>query len=214
MSPFLLSPKRRDEILIFTRSASKVRTASHNKWLFGVTDRHYRTHKDEWDIYRVGGNSAHSIVMYYVDKCVVDDAILKTRPAEILRTVNNFIFGGHKVDGCVFCQRETIKSTVLDVDGCYVFEPLDPVCPGHLLVVHPVHTKDFTSDYTLFGKLAEVASKFAAERGGDYNLITSKGKWATQTVPHCHIHLVPRCEGDGIALPWSVQRDVETPDHG
>lgn len=34
------------------------------------------------------------------------------------------------------------------------------------------------------------------------NLITSRGAAATQSVFHLHLHLVPRTEGDGLALPW------------
>ncbi|MYX67350.1 histidine triad (HIT) family protein [Streptomyces sp. KhCrAH-43] len=37
---------------------------------------------------------------------------------------------------------------------------------------------------------------------GPMNLITSKGREATQSVFHLHLHLVPRAAGDGLALPW------------
>ncbi len=104
---------------------------------------------------------------------------------------------------CVFCNIEGIKSTVTKRDGCLVFEPLNPVVTGHLLVVNEIHTTDFTDDSEIFGKTCVVASKIADELGGDYNLITSKGYFATQSVFHCHIHLVPRHENDGLSLPWS-----------
>lgn len=87
--------------------------------------------------------------------------------------------------------------------GCYIFEPLNPVCEGHLLVVNKHHTTDFTDNTSLFGHTAQVAATVAILDGKDYNLITSKGKAATQSVFHCYIHLVPRTEGDGLALPWT-----------
>jgi hypothetical protein len=39
-----------------------------------------------------------------------------------------------------------------------------------------------------------------------FNLITSVGAAATQTVRHLHIHLIPRREGDALALPWTGQQ--------
>lgn len=86
-----------------------------------------------------------------------------------------------------------------------VFEPLNPVVKGHLLVVNKRHSKDFTDKPMIFAETAKVAAEVAAEKGGDYNLITSKGEAATQSVFHCHIHLVPRREGDGLLLPWTNQ---------
>lgn len=104
---------------------------------------------------------------------------------------------------CVFCDIEKIKSNVFKKDGCLIFEPLNPVVAGHLLVVNEIHTTDFTDYHRIFGETSAVASKIAAELGGNFNLITSKGKHATQSVFHCHIHLVPRTKDDGLSLPWS-----------
>lgn len=106
---------------------------------------------------------------------------------------------------CVFCDIKKIKSEVTERAGCYIFEPLNPVTPGHLLVVNKRHSKDFTDGPMLFAHTAKVAADIAAEKGGDFNLITSKGAAATQTVFHCHIHLVPRTENDGLQLPWTNQ---------
>ena len=108
-----------------------------------------------------------------------------------------------KVEGCVFCDKEKIKSDVKEIDNCYIFEPLDPVTKGHLLVVNKSHTKDFTDDSQIFSETCRVASELANEIGGDFNLITSKGRNATQTIFHCHIHLIPREEDDELKLPWS-----------
>ena len=43
---------------------------------------------------------------------------------------------------------------------------------------------------------------------GESNLITSIGPAATQTVPHLHLHLVPRRPGDGLPLPWTPQHSA------
>jgi histidine triad (HIT) family protein len=104
---------------------------------------------------------------------------------------------------CVFCDENKIKSEITKAGNCLVFEPLDPITKGHLLVINKKHSDDFTDDSDLFAETCKVASKIAKDKGGDYNLITSKGKDATQTVFHCHIHLVPRTKDDKLKLPWS-----------
>ena len=86
-----------------------------------------------------------------------------------------------------------------------VFEPLNPVTPGHLLVVPKTHVEDFASDPFVSAQAMGLAASIAAEQGGDFNLITSKGEAATQTVGHLHLHLVPRRAQDGLQLPWSNQ---------
>lgn len=99
---------------------------------------------------------------------------------------------------CVFCEKfKNVGRNIIDI------EPLNPVTPGHRLVIHKTHTKDFSEDGEVFADLAMYASSLAKDIGGDFNLITSKGINATQTVFHTHIHLVPRHEGDGLMLPWS-----------
>lgn len=105
----------------------------------------------------------------------------------------------HKsIEDCPFC--EMFKKTDKDVID---IEPLNPVTKGHRLVISREHTMDFTDNPELFAKTAKHASELAKKLGGDYNLITSKGSNATQTVFHTHIHLVPRSKDDGLTLPWT-----------
>lgn len=86
-----------------------------------------------------------------------------------------------------------------------IIEPLDPVTPGHLLVIPRSHVTDFAADPGAFGDLASTAAIYVAGLAdpGAWNLITSLGAAATQTAEHLHIHLVPRHAGDGLKLPWS-----------
>jgi histidine triad (HIT) family protein len=75
---------------------------------------------------------------------------------------------------------------------------------GHVLVVPRAHVADFAEDPTVTGAAMARAAELAARLGGDFNLITSRGAAATQTVYHLHVHLVPRVAGDGLALPWAA----------
>ena len=106
---------------------------------------------------------------------------------------------------CVFCQKIK-EGSVNNVSRHVVFfEPLNPVTKGHLLVVPRFHVEDFTQDEVLSAEVMRIASKLAYKMK-DVNLITSKGKYATQTIKHLHIHLVPRKKDDGLSLPWTVSQ--------
>lgn len=128
--------------------------------------------------------------------------------------------------GCVFCEIVARKAParVLHIfEHSLVIEPLNPVTPGHALVIPEVHVKDAREVQNITGGtfadaaaylqlLREdrflVADMSRLEAIEDFNLITSGGPSATQTVEHLHVHVVPRREGDGLHLPWTGQRRV------
>lgn len=105
---------------------------------------------------------------------------------------------------CPFCQRIERGEFDYDWGGVVAFEPLNPVTPGHLLVVPKAHVRDAAENSFAAGAAMECAA-MAARSVGDCNIITSVGPLATQTVYHLHVHVVPRREGDGLALPWTGQ---------
>ena len=80
--------------------------------------------------------------------------------------------------------------------------PLNPVVDGHLLVIPRQHVPDFTTEHYVSAITMPRAAELAEEIGGPMNLITSRGREATQSVFHLHLHLIPRREDDGLALPW------------
>lgn len=83
-----------------------------------------------------------------------------------------------------------------------VFVPLNPVTDGHVLVAPTRHVTDFTELPSVTGVVMFRAAIVARDAGGDYNLITSRGREATQSVFHLHVHVIPRRANDGLALPW------------
>ena len=110
-----------------------------------------------------------------------------------------------KQDNCIFCNLNKIKSEVTLHNADVVsFEPLNPVTPGHRIYVPTKHVTDFWDDPDTFAEVCRVVS-LATSGLGEYNVITSKGKNATQSVFHLHVHVVPRTEGDGLHLPWTGQ---------
>lgn len=93
------------------------------------------------------------------------------------------------------------------------FEPLRPVTPGHLLFVpvrHVTGAADPSNGPYEAAITMEIAARWAQRNDvGAFNLITSVGRPATQSVFHLHVHLIPRHLGDGLALPWTGQAERE-----
>jgi histidine triad (HIT) family protein len=105
---------------------------------------------------------------------------------------------------CPFCGYAGPSPVLADLGSAYVIEPLNPVTPGHLLVITRAHLPDALASPASFGYLAEQAARYAVSQGlGDCNLIVNVGRAATQTIDHLHLHIVPRRPGDGLRLPWT-----------
>ena len=83
------------------------------------------------------------------------------------------------------------------------FEPNNPATPGHRLFVPIDHAEH--PDHQAVADAFGAAEWWGGMHAEQFNLITSSGPAATQTVPHIHVHYVPRRAGDGLALPWTGQ---------
>lgn len=77
-----------------------------------------------------------------------------------------------------------------------------PVSPGHTLVIPRRHVAS-VFDLDIMEKAALLGAIEEAKKGLDrefspsgYNIGVNDGKAAGQTIPHVHIHLIPRYEGD------------------
>jgi histidine triad (HIT) family protein len=107
-------------------------------------------------------------------------------------------------DPCVFCEIVAGRAPaqiVEEWDDALAIVPLNPVVEGHTLVIPRDHVQDFVTDPDVSALAMHRAAELVSGMGS-YNLITSKGRPATQSVFHLHLHLVPRAANDGLALPW------------
>jgi histidine triad (HIT) family protein len=113
---------------------------------------------------------------------------------------------------CVFCDIVARGAYAYENEYCVAFEPINPVVPGHLLVIPREHGRSAIDAPKLAGHAMEYAGELAAEmKLPAANFITSAGAEATQTVFHVHVHIVPRVPGDEVALPWTEQAKQEEP---
>lgn len=107
---------------------------------------------------------------------------------------------------CLFCKiikKEIPSETIYENENVIVFLDINPVNPGHVLVVSKEHYVNILDapEETLKGMIA-VVKKIAPvilESVGmnDFCLGVNNGHDAGQVVDHIHFHIMPRCEGDG-----------------
>jgi histidine triad (HIT) family protein len=123
---------------------------------------------------------------------------------------------------CIFCRildGELPSSTVYQDGICSAFMDIQPVNPGHTLVV-PNHHAAFLADLDakVGGHLFAVAQRLAAAlraaakvqpasaaQGSGFrcegvDLFLADGEAAGQEVFHVHLHVIPRFRGDGFGF--------------
>jgi histidine triad (HIT) family protein len=114
---------------------------------------------------------------------------------------------------CIFCDLLTGKTEATFVyrdDQIAAFMDIQPVNPGHVLVVpvqHFVGLTDLPAD--IGSRMFAVAQKVSAAlrksglRCEGVNLFFADGEAAMQEVFHAHLHVFPRFTGDGFGLRFS-----------
>jgi diadenosine tetraphosphate (Ap4A) HIT family hydrolase len=103
---------------------------------------------------------------------------------------------------CPFCELPTARVVARNEHGVVIRDAY-PVTPGHTLVIPIRHVGSFfelrpDERCALLDLLDQAKSDLD---GGDskpdgYNIGINDGPAAGQTVPHLHIHLIPRRSGD------------------
>lgn len=104
------------------------------------------------------------------------------------------------IDGAIPCVK------VFEDDKVLAFMDINPLNPGHTLVVPKDHSEtifDISSED--YGHVASVAAKIAgaikkALKPDGLNIMQLNCKAANQVVPHVHVHITPRWTGDGLTI--------------
>jgi histidine triad (HIT) family protein len=106
---------------------------------------------------------------------------------------------------CVFCNiiAKTIPAhVVLEDDLTLAFLDQRPLFPGHVLLVPKTHFETLADvDASLLGPLFVNAQRLmrALEKGlGAEGTFVAMNNKISQSVPHLHVHVVPRRKKDGL----------------
>ena len=116
---------------------------------------------------------------------------------------------------CIFCRivaGEVPAEVVSREPGVVAFLDLSPLADGHVLVVPESHTariEDLSEDAgtALFRTVTRLAGPVRSAVGAAGSTIgINNGEATGQTVPHVHVHIVPRWEGDGASSVHGIFR--------
>ena len=114
---------------------------------------------------------------------------------------------------CLFCKiaaGEIPATVVYEDDHVVVIMDIGPIIKGHALVIAREHYDPITdTPDDIVAKLHQAAKKIAAAQvnglGADgVNIMQNNGKAAGQEVPHIHVHVIPRFNGDGHHWNWNA----------
>lgn len=112
---------------------------------------------------------------------------------------------------CVFCKIRDgqIPSVKLHEDArTLAFMDINPLNAGHCLVVTKRHAatlfeaeeEDLAAAIVTARRVARALRQALAPDG--LNMLQANGAAAFQSVPHFHLHLMPRWTGDGKGFDW------------
>ena len=114
---------------------------------------------------------------------------------------------------CIFCNEK--KNNIVDEnDHAYASYDPYPVSKKHCLIVPKRHVKNYfdlsekeilACNQLIKSMKIKIEEKDKSVKG--FNTGTNSGKAAGQSIMHCHIHLIPRREGD-VKNPQGGVRSV------
>ena len=106
---------------------------------------------------------------------------------------------------CVFCsiiEGDVPGHVVFEDDACLAFLDTKPIFFGHVLVVpkkHVVTLPELATDQVgpLFARVQLLAAAVPAAMEAEGSFV-AMNNIVSQSVPHLHVHVVPRKKGDGL----------------
>jgi histidine triad (HIT) family protein len=118
------------------------------------------------------------------------------------------------MEGCAFCaivSGSVPAHVVLADEVAVAFLDSRPVFKGHVLVVPRAHAETLADLPTsaigpLFERVQQVSAVMPGALGSQGSFVALNNK-VSQSVPHLHVHVVPRTKGDGLrGFFWPRQK--------
>lgn len=122
--------------------------------------------------------------------------------------------------GCPFCSivaGDGPAHRVLDDDVAVGFLDVKPLFPGHVLLVPRPHVEVLTD--LPMDQLGPFFTRVRAMSGAVERACAAQGSFVainnrvSQSVPHLHVHVVPRTKGDGLKGFFWPRTTYDDDDH-
>ena len=110
---------------------------------------------------------------------------------------------------CKILQGQAAGSVVYDNEDCVALMDIQPVNPGHILVIPRVHSsclselaEDIGAKMFRIGMRMAGALRKSGVKCEAVNFFLADGEAAVQDIFHVHLDVFPRFEGDGFGLKF------------
>jgi ATP adenylyltransferase len=107
------------------------------------------------------------------------------------------------IPDCPFCYHNIKSKIIQELNSVVIIKDDSPVTKGHLLIIPKRHCLDFfhmtLEEQIDANKLVTILQKQILKKHPlvtGFNIGINNGESAGQTIFHCHIHLIPRRDGD------------------
>jgi histidine triad (HIT) family protein len=119
---------------------------------------------------------------------------------------------------CVFCRiisGDLPAARLMESDQVLSFMDINPVNPGHALVVPKRHVRSLLDlqEEELHAAMSAVKrvarAVMEATDSPAFNVFQSDGEAAGQVIGHVHFHVIPRHPDDGLPRGWRQLRYTE-----
>lgn len=123
------------------------------------------------------------------------------------------------LDDCIFCR---IVKGIIPTSNVYTdekviaFMDIQPVNPGHVLVIPKTHAAQLSElnpetgahMFKVAMRTAEAIRQSGVKCEG-VNLLLADGESASQEIFHVHLHVIPRFLGDGFGFKFGSSYDLK-----
>jgi diadenosine tetraphosphate (Ap4A) HIT family hydrolase len=144
----------------------------------------------------------HKVKTYQTNVLLPFISIFKNENVEIYEYQHYCFLNQNNSEVSPFFEKLEPKEQVGEIASCFAFRDKFPVSKGHSLVIpkqvvpsyFDLTFKEQSACWFLVNLVKAELQKTHQPDG--FNIGINSGEAAGQTVPHCHIHIIPRYKGD------------------